>query len=474
MSKNMDQNKMDYRKLRGTEEYKAIVDFVKEQDMLSVTGRLGVICGISGGADSVFLLHALLSMSTDRRACSNEYVIRAVHVNHMIRGEEADRDEAFVKKLCEFLGVPLTICREDIPALAKKEGMTVEEAGRAYRYSCFEKEAETLICEGLAEEVRIAVAHNRNDLAETVIYNMVRGSSVSGLAGIPPKRDRIIRPLLMTSRDEIEECISLLGADYVIDSTNLSHDYTRNKIRLDIMPLLREINDGADRHIAQLALDALDIRKSVQGERVLAMIEEACGKRKDITREHISAVLKLYDKENGKKVDLPYGLEAVKENNTVVIRKIEDSSKRINEWFEGLIRAAEAENSEVISPDEYREITKADYSVIGRILERTMDFSEGLSISKKEYTKMVDCDKLETVPVFRTPQEGDYMVVTSEGKKKKLSRIFTDAKVPQEIRKTFPVVACGNEVIWAVGLRLGESAKITDETKKIKILKYMR
>ena len=112
--------------------------------------------------------------------------------------------------------------------------------------------------------------------------------------------------------------------------------------------------------------------------------------------------------------------------------------------------------------------------MIGRILAKTIDYSTDISISKKEYTKMVDCDKLESALVFRTPQEGDYMVITADGKTKKLSRIFTDAKVPQEVRDTFPVVASGSEVIWAVGLRLGESAKITDETKKVKILKYMR
>ena len=204
---------MDYRKLRGTKEYKKIVDFVVGHGMLGTAGRLGVICGISGGADSVFLLHVLSALATDHKVTSDAYVLRAVHINHMIRGEEADRDENFVKELCDSLDVPLTICREDIPAMAKREGMTVEEAGRAYRYSCFEKEADKLLEEGLAEDVRIAVAHNRNDLAETVIYNMVRGSGVSGLAGIPPKRDRIIRPLLMTSRDEIEDGIKLIAGN---------------------------------------------------------------------------------------------------------------------------------------------------------------------------------------------------------------------------------------------------------------------
>lgn len=467
---------MDYKKLRGRKEYKAIVDFAREHEMFGNVGRLGVVCGISGGADSVFLLHALLALASDRK-CNPDgpFSVRAVHINHMIRGAEADRDEAFVAGLCKELGVELTICREDIPAMAKREGMTVEEAGRAYRYSCFEKEAEKLIAEGVADDARIAVAHNRNDLAETVIYNMIRGSGVSGLAGIVPVRDHIIRPLLMTSRDEIEECLKVLGADYVTDSTNLSSEYTRNKIRLEIMPLLREINEGADKHIAEVAIEALDIRKSLQGEQVLAQIEEACGRRKDITREHINAVLSLNDKENGKKVDLPYGLEAVKESDTIVIRKVEDSSKRINEWFEKLLSAADEENegTETVGP-EYREIARPDYSVIGRVLEKNIEYRGDLAISKKEYTKMVDCDKLESALVFRIPQEGDYMVITADGKTKKLSRIFTDAKVPQEVRDTFPVVASGSEVIWAVGLRLGESAKITDETKKVKILKYMR
>ena len=176
-----------------------IKDFVDEYEMVSPGDA--VVVGVSGGADSVALLRFLVELK--------ECFVSVVHINHMIRGEEADRDQSFVENLCNKLGVKCVVYKNDIPAMAKEKHLTEEEAGRLYRYECFEKQAaaleETRSGSGLPGRVHIAVAHNKDDLAETVLYNMIRGSSLFGLSGIRPVRDRIIRPLLLTSRRDIEE-----------------------------------------------------------------------------------------------------------------------------------------------------------------------------------------------------------------------------------------------------------------------------
>ena len=213
--------------------FQNVTEYMQDNGML--TNVKAVVVGVSGGADSVALLRVLCEF--------HELTIKVVHINHMIRGEEADRDEAFVTQLCETLGVSCTVYREDIPKMAREKHMTEEEAGRIFRYECFNKEAEALKnqlndelhnkskdTKDIDKAVRIAVAHNMDDLAETVLFNMVRGSSLLGLAGIKPVNGRIIRPLLMTSRLEIEEYLGSLGQSYITDSTNLVEDYTRNKI----------------------------------------------------------------------------------------------------------------------------------------------------------------------------------------------------------------------------------------------------
>ena len=158
--------------------------YMRSQDMGKSCGHL--VIGLSGGADSVCLLVVMRKIG---------YEITAVHINHHIRGKEADRDEHFCEELCDRLGIELKVYHKDIAGMAAEQGITVEEAGRAYRYQCFAEVADRY------EGARIAVAHNKNDLAETIIFNMARGSGINGLSGIKPVRDRIIRPLLDTTRE---------------------------------------------------------------------------------------------------------------------------------------------------------------------------------------------------------------------------------------------------------------------------------
>ncbi|WP_197026378.1 tRNA lysidine(34) synthetase TilS [Oribacterium sp. P6A1] len=216
-----------------------------------------ILVGLSGGPDSVFLLYAL-----DMFKESLGYSLHAVHVHHGIRGEEADRDMKFSEELCNNLEIPFKKVFVDAPKLAGEKGMSLEEAARILRYEAFEttrKEIEdklTAVTGGQETEnsrCLIAVAHHMDDQAETVLHNLVRGSGIRGLSGMEPKRGFIIRPLLSVKREYILSKLKDNGIPYVIDSTNLDTRYTRNHIRSEILPGLREINPEASSHIARTA-----------------------------------------------------------------------------------------------------------------------------------------------------------------------------------------------------------------------------
>ena len=188
------------------------------------------VCGLSGGADSVGLLLALYELR--EKLGIN---VEALHVNHCLRGEESDRDEEFCCQLCSRLGIPFSAFRVDVKSYAKEHSLSDEEAARKLRYSVFEANS---------QGKKIATAHNANDNLETVILNLARGTALKGMAGIPVRRNNIIRPLLTVSREEIEAFLSERGQEFVTDSTNLSDDYTRNKIRHKIIPLMNELNSS--------------------------------------------------------------------------------------------------------------------------------------------------------------------------------------------------------------------------------------
>ena len=488
--------------------YDQIIKYMDSYKMLSPGD--GVVAGISGGADSVCLLTILSryrKCMAEENNCQPDEALKivAVHINHMIRGSEADEDQIYVQRFCEELGVHFVSYKEDIPKMAQERHLTEEEAGRIFRYECFKKEADKLEEDGFAgygdevhtvqsfrrNAVKIAVAHNKNDLAETVLYNMIRGSSLLGLSGIKPVRGRIIRPLLMTERSAIEEYLNEQNISYRTDSTNLVPDYSRNKIRLMVMPLLREINAGADQHIADIALDAIryeeDINKEIdnfngyltdaddnvsesvydadntedrgsspvsrceldiqkmaglgtlaRGELILRNVEKVCGRRKDITRDHVTSILKLTETESGKRIDLPYNMYAERVYDKLIISLKNQDRK----------------------------------SAPGSIEIRKYPYTADIDISKKEYTKMLDCDKINNTLVLRNPRPDDYIVINEAGNRKKLSRFFTAQKVERDLRRSIPVVADGNEIVWIVGMRLSERYKIGAKTREVIEITY--
>lgn len=205
-----------------------VSEVMEKYSMASLKNTL--VCGLSGGADSVAMLISLKELG---------FSVRAVHVNHGLRGEESDSDEEFCRKLCAELDVPLTVFAADVTGFAKENSLGTEEAARILRYGYFQKAANEA-----GESAKICTAHTLSDSAETVIFNLCRGTGVKGLCGIPPVRGNIIRPLIGCTREDVEAFLAEKGRCFVTDSTNLTDDYSRNKIRHGVIPVLREINGG--------------------------------------------------------------------------------------------------------------------------------------------------------------------------------------------------------------------------------------
>ena len=212
--------------------------FMERWHMLPPSGGV-MLVAVSGGRDSVCLLHYLAAMPRD-------FTVAAAHLNHGQR-PTAGRDVDFVRQLCRELDVPLTVERADVPALARERGVGLEEAGRMARYDFFRRTADRLGAQ------RIATAHHAADQAETVLLNLVRGTGMQGLAGIPPVRGRIVRPLLETSREDIETYLEIHRLSHVEDETNRDTALRRNLLRREVMPRLAELHDGAAANICRTA-----------------------------------------------------------------------------------------------------------------------------------------------------------------------------------------------------------------------------
>ena len=423
-----------------------------------------MVIGLSGGMDSVCLFHVLKDLGVS---------LEAVHVNHQIRGEEADRDELFVKELCEQYNIPFHGYRFDVPKISKEHHLSEEEAGRMVRKEVFEK---------VREETGanyIALAHHGNDRAETFLFHLCRGTGVKGLSTMKPVQGDILRPLLWAERKDIEEYVQKNGYEFVEDSTNSEEAYTRNKIRHQILPGLQEINSKSVSHICSAAeklsavssyidreaeklcrLSAVRYQKEVQilkfafyqGDEVLRIpvlqkcVEYLCGSLANITEEHLEKLLALFEMQTGKEIHLPYGLVAVR-------------------TYEG-IRMFFREEKGIVEPVE---ITGAGTYEFGGItyLVSVEDWDERKIFPIKNYTKCFDYDKIKDKVFLRTRESGDFLEINKNHGKKSLSDYLVNEKVPKEERDKIMLLACGNHILWVVGKRISEYYKVTKETTKV-------
>lgn len=445
---------------------KKILKFIKENKILQYGDS--VILGVSGGADSICMLHILCKLKK-----TLNLTLCVVHVNHGIRGEEAQDDEMFVKKTCDDLGIEFLAFHINVPDIVEKTGMTEEEAGRKERYQIFQSVLETYHAD------KIAVAHNLNDNSETILFNLFRGTGIKGLSGIPVKRGDIVRPLLCCTRDEIEKYLASNCVKYCNDMTNKSTEYTRNRIRLDVLPYIKEnINKKAEYNIVSAAEKLSEISDYLQGQVnieydryvrgnklqiaagrlhpairnqiVRRMIEREAGCLKDITNIHIKQVVDLFEMSVSKKVNLPYNLCARRDYDGIIIEK-EDREENINK--SKVVEEILIENGKLYS-NEYINIS-LEKCGFGR-----------KNIEELVYTKWLDYDKIDKL-ILRTRREGDYIVIDDNGKKKKLKEYFINEKIPREYRDNILLLADGSHIVWIPGYRISAYYKVTENTEHI-------
>ncbi len=466
-----------------------------------------ILAAVSGGADSVCLLAVLHALAPEL-----SFSLEAVHVEHGIRGEESLQDCAYVERLCGKLGVRLTVRHIHVPELARQSGRTEEEEARIQRYRIFEETAEQCGAQ------RVAVAHHLGDQAETVLWNLIRGSGLRGLRGILPVRPLrdgqaasplVVRPLLETSREEIEQYLEACGLSYRTDRTNLDKTVTRNKIRHDILPDLIKLNAQAPRHIAQAAEEAAEAEAYL--ERVTARAAEGCihcqadgqpvlllarwqkeepfirrrllrecirrasgnGSLKDIGAVHVEALMGLACGGGEKSVRLPGGLTAVRSYGQIRFLSGAEALSGAVLPAAGALYAQDARPGErwVEVPFPGRQMVH--YGGYCFSLECGCAGESGICIPKKRFTKWIAyatiAQKESQKLCFRTRRPGDVLVVRQDGSRKKLSDYLIDEKIPSSLRDRVVLLAIGSEVLWVAGMRISEKARVTPGSAYVKV-----
>lgn len=462
--------------------YEQVKAYIIENEMLKPGDT--VLAGVSGGGDSMAMLHLL-----NRLTETLDFRLIVVHVHHGIRGAEADRDQALVVEACKKARLPCRVYAYDVPALAARWKMGTEEAARKVRREAFEKERAAVSCEA-SGNVHIALAHNQDDLAETMLHHLARGTGIRGLCSMRPVSGAIIRPVLCLGRAEIGHYLKENAVPYVLDSTNLSDDYTRNRIRHHILPLMeQEVNVCAATHMAETArvlAEAEDYLarqgklllerfKAHSGEYLLApafwqeepvlrayaigqAFEELAGRRQDFTSLHVRQVTELAGRQTGREISLPYGLCAQKTYQGVRLC-IKDAA------------AADKEAQEIAGREWEIPLPGTLTCTLGTFAAEIFSY-EGQKIQENKCTKWFDYDKIECNLCARTRRTGDFLTVNSEGGRKKLNRYMIDEKIPRELRERIPLVTQGQEVLWMVGGRMNERYKITPQTRRVLELRY--
>lgn len=500
-------------------------EYIKENHMLECGDKL--VLGVSGGADSTALLEAMCRLSEEY-----DLSIYVVHINHGIR-REAGEDAEYVRSLCEKHEAPFFLFEEDVPALAKRERLTEEEAGRKFRYECFRK----IMIEKGAD--KLAVAHHMGDQAETVLFHLIRGTDISGMTGMQPVSPLalpymdtdgllIIRPLLCVRRDEITAWLEKNDIAWQEDVTNNDDSYARNRIRNRVMSDLAEVNEKAAVHIAEFAelsaeydgyirkqavafieKEAVDLQGrqlkdyvkvncsgvKIRREQLLSedkvivrrvlyeLLTIVCGARKDITRRHVEALNLLLETQSGKEVHLPYNVKGMISYEWLIIRKEEDS----NVGNVGIDRIAtdpadeicvslediEASGSYEVKLTEEKKMLFSISDISSLSVDDKNTLFGGSENLQKNYTKYFDCDTIEDTLYIRYSKSEDYMVCDSYGHTKKLSKLFKDIKLPREERKTQVVLAAGHEILWVPGIRRCEAHYISSDTRRILKVEYV-
>ncbi len=413
-----------------------------------------VTVALSGGADSVSLLFAL-NMLKNKYGFS----LYAAHFHHGIRGKEADRDLAFCEELCRKLSVALFSEKGNVPLYSKEKGISLETGARELRYDFLNR-----VSKGV-----IATAHTASDNAETILFNLSRGSSATGIRGIPPKRCNIIRPLIFCGRTDVENFLRKNGLQFVTDSTNLTDDCSRNIIRHKVIPVLKEINSSLEDNCSKLS-----VCLGEDNDFICSIAEKEYLKRYDETGLDIRSFNILHPAV-AKRVIIRYYNYIIKQAPDFYhIEKIYDiclkgfgTTSAQTELFATINRQRLIFTEGLEVPDltfkvEIKNLNRDEFKALS--LDKNIPKGK---INKLFLKSAVDCDKIIGNPRMIKKNSGDTLKLANSNCTKTLKKLITEKKIPLEQRKNIPVFADDEGIVWVYGVGCADRVKIDDKTNRI-------
>ena len=420
---------------------KKVKEFIEKEDLFSKQDK--ILVALSGGADSVALTRILITLG---------YHCEAAHCNFELRGEESDRDEDFVRNFCRSLNIKCHSIHFETRRYAAQQSISIEMAARELRYNWFSKIREESDCQV------VAVAHHKDDSVETMLLNLIRGTGINGLLGIRPKNGNVVRPLLCASRQEVVEYLHRMNQTYVTDSTNLEDEYTRNKIRLNLLPLMEEINPSVKDGLVKTASYLNDISKVYQQaikesiDRIFITPEKEISIEKLMNEPAPQALLfevlsplgfnstqveEVYGSLNGQpgKRFISSQWQVVKDRDLLLIEKVKTANDKPQIIFEEVL------------------------------------FTKEFVIPKDKNTACFDANKFKGVISIRKWEKGDYFIPFGMKGKKLVSDFMTDSKFSLLKKEQQWVLSCNDQIAWLIGERTDNRFRIDDSTQKVIIAK---
>lgn len=405
-----------------------------------------ITVALSGGADSMALLYALVELKEEL----NIKTISAAHFNHKIRGDEALRDENFVINQCNNLGINLVLGSADVPQFAKDNHLSLELAARQLRYEFF----------STIDTDFIATAHTASDNIETVIFNLTRGTALTGLCGIPPMRENYIRPLILCTRDDIENYCANKKIDFVTDSTNLSDDYTRNKIRHSVVPVLKTVNQSAESAVARMTAairedeDYINVQAQNQFNNLLQNDKLNISNFNELHPALAKRIITMY----------------------CSMFNVDIDSLHINEMYDICIsggkisisgnRCAIAKNNFLTIEDASKNTTNVEFEVNITQSDNNL-FKNCEKVHNLLLKNVIDCDKIVGCLSLRTRTLGDSIRLKNKNCTKTLKKLFCEYKIPLNERQNLPVICDDDGVVWVHKIGVADRAAADEQTKKI-------
>lgn len=422
---------------------KEVIRAIRQFNMISPGDR--VTAALSGGADSVALLILLCELRDEL-----DFELSAAHLNHGIRGAEAARDAEFSETLCKKLSVPFTGGAVDVPAVCAETGESTETAARRIRYD---------FLQNCAREGKIATAHNLTDNAETVLFNLARGTGIKGMCGIPPVRDNIIRPLIFVGGEDIRAFLAKIGQEYVVDSTNLCDDYSRNRIRHKIMPELCEINSRASENIMRLCrkLGEDDDFLRIEAEKLYLSADRGDWLDSAVLNEAhpaiLSRALRIFAGNAGLNPDDLHTRE--------LISLLESGSGRreLGLGYTAELLKGRLYISGGMPPGADEEEVQISFKLADRY-----------KINNLLLKNAIDYDKISDNIIIRRRQNGDKFEAAGRGVVKSLKKLFNEAAIPMRDRDSIRILADADGILWIEGFGTAQRCAVNDQTETVLII----